>query len=142
MDTREAKRSPAPRLVYSRQFSLTSVGSGKSEEQIQRDVNDARLEAIRDYVAEVVQIERGQGFLAGGLESLWLFALLPGVKAAGLGFAGALGKKAGDKLYELFEERLRERNLLPKAVSGARRGTRQTARGSRSARRSKSGRKS
>jgi hypothetical protein len=109
------KRVRKKKPLYAQQFSLVAVGSSRSGEQIQTDVKLALQEALHDYVDEVATAQPEHGFLAGGLEWLWLFAVLPGAKAAGLGFAGALGKKAGDKLYELFEKRLRKRDLLPKA---------------------------
>lgn len=103
--------------LYSRQFTLVALGASRSPEQVQQEVRLARLEALEDYIEEAIQAEPVEGFLAGGLESLWLFAILPGAKAAALGFAGGLGKKAADKLYDFFENRLRKRNLLPKAAS-------------------------
>lgn len=109
------KRSSKKKPLYSRQFSLVALGPSRSEEQIQQEIKKAVQEALQDYVEDIVRAEQIQGFLAGGLEWLWLFAILPGTKAAGLGFAGAFGKKAGDKLYDFFEKRLRQRNLQAKA---------------------------
>ena len=112
-----------------------------------QEIKNAVQEALQDYVEDIVQAEHIEGFLAGGLEWLWLFAILPGIKAAGLGFAGVLGKKAGDKLFDFFEKRLRQRNLQPKAAPSEAtedRSSHRTARGGKTAKnkRQKKSRKS
>lgn len=141
------KRSSKKKPLYSRQFSLVALGPSRSQEQIQQEIKNAVQEALQDYVEDIVQAEQIQGFLAGGLEWLWLFAILPGTKAAGLGFAGVLGKKAGDKLFDFFEKRLRQRNLQPKAAPSEAtedRSSHRTARGGKTAKnkRQKKSRKS
>jgi hypothetical protein len=103
--------------LFSRRFSLVAVGPSRSEDQIRDEVDLALKAALTEVKVKAVAEPEG-GFLGTGLEWIWLLKLLPYAKAAGLGLAGALGKKTGDKLWDRFSDELRKRNLLAKELPG------------------------
>ena len=122
--------------VVALRFTVKPLGPARTERQLRTDVEAAFAEALadigaRDNTIQVpvqVSIEPEGGFLAGGVE-LWALAAaakpvaLAGLKLAAGAAAAAVGKKAGESVWEAFAARLKKRNILVEQASDAAEGS-------------------
>jgi hypothetical protein len=82
--------------VYSRQFTIVAVGPSRSETEVRKQVDEG-------------------GFFGAAAAWSWVFHALPDAKTAiDAVVLGGLGK-AGGKLFEIFLEKLKAKNILPQA---------------------------
>ena len=104
---------------YSRAFLLIPVGAARSEEKIREDVQKALDEAIADFADRRIKptVEPEGGFLGAGVDWSWWFHLFT---VAGIIIGRSALEKAGGELFELFFEKLRKHNLIPKPLQRGR----------------------
>lgn len=105
--------------VYERQFTIVAAGAPRTEAELRVEVRRALAEALQESGEKsglTAKTEPHGGFLGIGAEWIWFVHMLPTAKAAADAvILGGLGK-AGGKLFDVFLEKLRRRNIIAKAA--------------------------
>jgi hypothetical protein len=127
-------KSPKREMVSANtvlRFSITPVGPARDESTIVAEVEAARREALKGFKTGKERAKKVEataepegGFLAGGLEWIWLLHVAhvasPYLIKAGEGLAAGIGTETAKLLFRRFSSALSKRNIKvsePKVAS-------------------------